>query len=168
VVGRQVVRWGHQPADQLARRRRRAVRGGAVLVEVAHQQVRAAGVALVADLGEQPGHRDLGIFGAAPAEMVPVGVDERLAVARWTLRVLGGGGAGIPLDGVQCPAQPAGAVERDREEIHNGRLRRYYRLTDEGATALAVEAQRMAVNVRVATAALPARPIGTVPAGGLA
>ena len=61
-----------------------------------------------------------------------------------------------------------GLVERDREEIHNGRLRRYYRLTDEGATALAVEAQRLAANVRVATTALRARGVRTVPAGGLA
>jgi DNA-binding PadR family transcriptional regulator len=61
-----------------------------------------------------------------------------------------------------------GLVERDREEIHNGRLRRYYRLTDEGATALAMEAQRMAANARAATAALRARGFGAVPAGGVA
>jgi hypothetical protein len=32
---------------------------GAALVEVAHQQIGAAGVAEFADLGQQPGHRDL-------------------------------------------------------------------------------------------------------------
>ncbi len=44
-----------------------------------------------------------------------------------------------------------GLVELDREEIAQGRLRRYYRLTEQGRTALAAEAQRQAANARTAT-----------------
>ncbi|MFG3439691.1 PadR family transcriptional regulator [Nonomuraea sp. NPDC047897] len=50
-----------------------------------------------------------------------------------------------------------GLVELDREEVEKGRLRRYYRLTDDGAGALAAEADRLAANARVATARLRAR-----------
>lgn len=50
-----------------------------------------------------------------------------------------------------------GLAERDREEIHQGRLRRYYRLTDTGVRALAIEVNRMAANVRAASGALRAR-----------
>lgn len=42
-------------------------------------------------------------------------------------------------------------VELDREEVQQGRLRRYYRLTDEGSRALAAEAERHAANARAAT-----------------
>ncbi|WP_246268218.1 hypothetical protein [Acrocarpospora macrocephala] len=41
-------------------------------------------------------------------------------------------------------------MESDREEVVDGRVRRYYRLTGEGATRLAEEADRLA---RYATAA---------------
>ncbi len=44
-----------------------------------------------------------------------------------------------------------GLVELDREEVAQGRLRRYYRLTDSGAAALEEEAARLAVNARAAT-----------------
>jgi PadR family transcriptional regulator PadR len=44
-----------------------------------------------------------------------------------------------------------GQVELDREEAHQGRLRRYYRITDHGAEALRTEAARQAANVRAAT-----------------
>src|ERR1700729_1129877 len=37
----------------------------------------------------------------------------------------------------------AGLVEPDREEIADGRLRRYYRLTDDGAAELAAETSAM-------------------------
>lgn len=50
-----------------------------------------------------------------------------------------------------------GLAEHDREEVHNGRLRRFYRLTDSGARALAVEVNRMQANVRAASGALRAR-----------
>src|SRR6266513_1179232 len=36
----------------------------------------------------------------------------------------------------------AGLVEPDREEVAGGRLRRYYRLTDDGAAELAAETER--------------------------
>lgn len=48
-------------------------------------------------------------------------------------------------------------VELDREEVQQGRLRRYYRLTDQGAGALEQEAARLAANVRTATERLGAR-----------
>ncbi|MFI6601260.1 PadR family transcriptional regulator [Nonomuraea sp. NPDC050536] len=56
-----------------------------------------------------------------------------------------------------------GLVELDREEAVQGRLRRYYRLTDAGAGVLEAEAARLAEHARTATARLRART-----AGGLA
>jgi DNA-binding PadR family transcriptional regulator len=50
-----------------------------------------------------------------------------------------------------------GLVVPDREEIENGRLRRYYRITGEGRSALAEAAERMASNARAATARLKMR-----------
>ena len=44
-----------------------------------------------------------------------------------------------------------GLVEPDRDEVHEGRLRRYYRITESGSHALGREAQRHAANARVAT-----------------
>jgi DNA-binding PadR family transcriptional regulator len=41
-------------------------------------------------------------------------------------------------------------VEPDREEIANGRLRRYYRLTADGTRVLAAEAERQRVNAATA------------------
>jgi PadR family transcriptional regulator PadR len=49
-----------------------------------------------------------------------------------------------------------GLVDPDREEIANGRLRRFYRLTESGRDALAAEAARQAANARVATKRLRA------------
>ena len=42
-----------------------------------------------------------------------------------------------------------GLVEPDREEAHDGRLRRYYRLTRDGRHALAEEAELRAATARV-------------------
>jgi PadR family transcriptional regulator, regulatory protein PadR len=42
-----------------------------------------------------------------------------------------------------------GLIELDREEPHNGRLRRYYRLTRDGRHALAEEAELRAATARV-------------------
>jgi len=56
-----------------------------------------------------------------------------------------------------------GLVVVDREEITEGRLRRYYRLTPGGQTRLAAEADRLQAN---ANAAL--RRLRPDPAGGLA
>ena len=50
-----------------------------------------------------------------------------------------------------------GLVAPDREEIVDGRLRRYYRLTDEGAGVLEAEAQRLAGNAKAAMAGLRRR-----------
>lgn len=49
-----------------------------------------------------------------------------------------------------------GLVEPDREEIHQGRLRRYYRLTERGSDSLAADIQRQAANVRAASGRLRA------------
>ena len=43
-----------------------------------------------------------------------------------------------------------GLVDVEREEVVDGRLRRYYRLTDDGAAALAAEVERLSSNARVA------------------
>jgi DNA-binding PadR family transcriptional regulator len=53
-----------------------------------------------------------------------------------------------------------GWVEIDREEVVDGRLRRYYRLTDLGAARLSTEVTRMQANTRAAEQRLRARPIG--------
>jgi PadR family transcriptional regulator, regulatory protein PadR len=42
-----------------------------------------------------------------------------------------------------------GLIEPDREEAHDGRLRRYYRLTQDGRGALAEEAELRAATARV-------------------
>lgn len=57
-----------------------------------------------------------------------------------------------------------GLIELDREEPHQGRLRRYYRLTERGGGALGAEVERQAANARAASRKLRAhRPAG---AGG--
>jgi DNA-binding PadR family transcriptional regulator len=43
-----------------------------------------------------------------------------------------------------------GLVESDREEIVDGRLRRYYRISEEGALSLAAEVERMRANAAAA------------------
>jgi DNA-binding PadR family transcriptional regulator len=45
-------------------------------------------------------------------------------------------------------------IEPDREEAHDGRLRRYYRLTGHGRRALAAEADIRATTARVVRARL--------------
>jgi DNA-binding PadR family transcriptional regulator len=47
-----------------------------------------------------------------------------------------------------------GLVDMDREEVVDGRLRRYYRLTPSGARQLAAEAQRLTANAGTALARL--------------
>src|ERR687894_287859 len=51
-----------------------------------------------------------------------------------------------------------GLVRADREEIENGRLRRYYALTDSGAEALSVQTERMEATAKVARERLALRP----------
>lgn len=43
-----------------------------------------------------------------------------------------------------------GLIEADREEVHDGRLRRYYRLTGPGRARLAAEAERMRASAEIA------------------
>ncbi|MEU7951904.1 helix-turn-helix transcriptional regulator [Micromonospora chalcea] len=64
----------------------------------------------------------------------------------------------------------AGLVEVDREEIVNGRARRYYRLSPAGDARLTEETERLRRNVEVATIRLRARGRTFRPrtAGGLA
>src|SRR5579862_8116861 len=45
-------------------------------------------------------------------------------------------------------------IEPDREEVHDGRLRRYYRLTRDGRRVLAEEAELRAATARVVQARL--------------
>ena len=47
-----------------------------------------------------------------------------------------------------------GLIEPDREEAHDGRLRRYFRLTQNGRWALAAEAELRAASARVVRARL--------------
>ena len=47
-----------------------------------------------------------------------------------------------------------GLIEPDREEAHDGRLRRYYRLTRDGRGVLAEEAELRAATARVVRARL--------------
>ncbi|GAA3680896.1 hypothetical protein GCM10022224_051400 [Nonomuraea antimicrobica] len=64
------------------------------------------------------------------------------------------------LYGVLDRLSAAGLVALDREEVQQGRLRRYYRLTDEGARALQEEAARLAATAHAATARLRVRTAG--------
>jgi DNA-binding PadR family transcriptional regulator len=65
-------------------------------------------------------------------------------------------------------------IDVDREEIVDGRLRRYYRLAPPGAVILATEAERLSVNAKIATTRLRklrtdwAAPDGVTLAGGAA
>ena len=49
-----------------------------------------------------------------------------------------------------------GLIEVDHEDTSRGRLRRYYRLTADGASTLAVEADRLVANARTANRRLAA------------
>jgi DNA-binding PadR family transcriptional regulator len=72
-----------------------------------------------------------------------VGEVERLSDGRVRLKV-------GTLYGVLDRLVADGLVELDREEIQQGRLRRYFRLTERGRHRLAAEAERLAANARVA------------------
>ncbi len=58
------------------------------------------------------------------------------------------------LYGVLDRLAAGGLIEPDREEAHDGRLRRYYRLTPDGRGALAEEAELRAATARVVRARL--------------
>ncbi|MEV0730103.1 helix-turn-helix transcriptional regulator [Polymorphospora sp. NPDC050346] len=59
-----------------------------------------------------------------------------------------------------------GLVAADREEVVDGRLRRYYRLTDAGGETLAAETERLRRNVEAAAARLRDRAAGRRSAPG--
>lgn len=59
-----------------------------------------------------------------------------------------------------------GLVIHDHEEVVDGRLRRYYRLTDEGLNLLGAETERMRSNLEAATGRLKASGWVARPAGG--
>ena len=59
-----------------------------------------------------------------------------------------------------------GCIDVEREEVVDGRLRRYYRLTPSGTAALAAEAARMQANARIAAGRLRTLAHRTVPTGG--
>lgn len=61
-----------------------------------------------------------------------------------------------------------GLVAVDHEEIVDGRLRRYYRLTEPGRELLAAEVERMRCNVQAATAQLRAAKVAPRPNRGFA
>jgi DNA-binding PadR family transcriptional regulator len=61
----------------------------------------------------------------------------------------------------------AGLVRVDHEEMVEGRLRRYYRLTEPGSEVLAAETERMRRNVDAATARLRAIQAAPRLSGGL-
>jgi PadR family transcriptional regulator PadR len=60
-----------------------------------------------------------------------------------------------------------GLVEPERDEVVNGRLRRYYRLTDAGAAAVRAETQRMTTQARAAERRLARRAERSAPRLGL-
>ena len=57
-------------------------------------------------------------------------------------------------------------IAHERDEVDGGRLRRYYRLTDQGALAVAAEADRMAASAKAARERLRLRPAGRPALGG--
>jgi PadR family transcriptional regulator, regulatory protein PadR len=59
-----------------------------------------------------------------------------------------------------------GLLVVDRTEADNGRLRRYYRLTDAGAATLATEVERLRVNAAMAAERLRHRGAGRPALGG--
>lgn len=73
-----------------------------------------------------------------------VGEVEELSGARVRLKV-------GTLYGVLDRLVGEGLVELDREEVQQGRLRRYFRLSEAGARALAEEAARQQTNAHAAT-----------------
>ncbi|GAA4914957.1 PadR family transcriptional regulator [Actinomycetospora succinea] len=61
-----------------------------------------------------------------------------------------------------------GLVEPDRDEVHQGRLRRYYRITDAGLSELVAEGSRREATARVALDRVRARRPRPDPGGSTA
>ncbi|WP_230884542.1 PadR family transcriptional regulator [Planomonospora sp. ID82291] len=64
--------------------------------------------------------------------------------------------------------QAEGLIADDREEVVDGRVRRYYRLTDSGGARLTAETERLRRHTEVATTRLRARLAGGAAFHGLA
>ena len=80
-------------------------------------------------------------------------VQEVLALSDGAVKL----GAGT-LYGVLDRLVGAGQVLPDGDEVVDGRLRRYYRITDAGSAAAAAETERLAALARRARTALATRP----------
>jgi DNA-binding PadR family transcriptional regulator len=61
-----------------------------------------------------------------------------------------------------------GLVEHDHDEVHDGRLRRYYRPTNQGISSLHAEINRLTANARAASTVLRSRGHRPETPGGLA
>src|SRR6202050_3562324 len=109
---REVVRPGEQDLCCLAGRDVRPFGVGAALVEVADEEVGAAGVAALADLPQQLLDGDSGFLGASFAQVVAVRVDQGGPVLGCAAQPLGRIGPVVALDRVQGQAQAAGAVQQ--------------------------------------------------------
>jgi DNA-binding PadR family transcriptional regulator len=59
-----------------------------------------------------------------------------------------------------------GLAEHDHDEIHDGRLRRYYRPTNRGITCLHAEINRLTANARAASTVLRSRGLRPEAPGG--
>lgn len=85
---------------------------GAALVEIADQQIGAAGVTQLPYLPQQVSDGDGGIGHAAGTQVLAVGVDEGGPVGGGDAQGRGFGHPGVAFDSVQGQAQSAGAVEQ--------------------------------------------------------
>jgi DNA-binding PadR family transcriptional regulator len=59
-------------------------------------------------------------------------------------------------------------IAHDHDEVENGRLRRFYRLTDAGASAVRAETERMTAQARAAKRRLARRDAQATPGFGVA
>ncbi|MER7360963.1 hypothetical protein, partial [Nonomuraea dietziae] len=109
-------------SQETSRRGEGGVRSGvgATLVEVAHQQVGAAGVAAFADLGQQMRDRHTGLFNQAASQVLAVGVDQSGAVLRRAQEIVGRGGAGVAFDRIESPAQAPSALAQSESLLEEG------------------------------------------------
>lgn len=85
------------------------------------------------------------------------GILQRVAALSGGAVVLGAG----TLYGALDRLAEQGLVAVDREEAVDGRLRRYYRLTDDGAARLAAEVDRLRRTANAAAAGLRRRAAGS-------
>ncbi|MET8291828.1 hypothetical protein ABZV80_42770 [Streptomyces sp. NPDC005132] len=111
---------GEQESGEAAGGCHGAVAFGAALVEVADQQVGAAGIAQFPDLVQEVGDGDGRVVGPPSAQVVAVGVDQGGPVARGDAIGRRFGDAGVAFDGVQGEVQSAEAVEQADAGVEEG------------------------------------------------